>query len=268
LGLLVRNKLFGGAMQRRIPDIFLGALLAVAAFAMGSVFGSQRQPAEQISTAKADTADSQGQPHETLWYWVAHDAAGFFTLCLSAIGLFQLVLFYWQLRLIRESLDVAQKTMTSTHRPKLVVRELLMLPTSETKQNVEVRYVVANVGAGRAKIIESHVEIQDIDDRILRPLQPFEGSDLIGGVSLEAGSHIFREQSSTVSLNALTIEHMQDQRVQDDGRRASQPRLFFRGFIVYSDKNDVRRRTTFCRPYDFSGRRFCAIKDPDYEYAD
>jgi hypothetical protein len=42
----------------------------------------------------------------------------------------------------------------------------------------------------------------------------------------------------------------------------SQPRLFFRGFIVYSDKNDIRRRVAICRGYQFDSRRFCRDRRP------
>ncbi len=38
-------------------------------------------------------------------HWLTHDAAGFFTFLLVLVALFQLGLFWWQLTLIRESLD-------------------------------------------------------------------------------------------------------------------------------------------------------------------
>jgi hypothetical protein len=45
---------------------------------------------------------------ETLWHWLHHDAAGFFTAALVLVGAVQLFLFIWQLRLIRTSLDDAK----------------------------------------------------------------------------------------------------------------------------------------------------------------
>jgi hypothetical protein len=45
---------------------------------------------------------------ETLLQWLIHDAAGFFTAVLVFVGVVQLVLFIWQLRLIRTSLDDAK----------------------------------------------------------------------------------------------------------------------------------------------------------------
>jgi hypothetical protein len=43
-----------------------------------------------------NTADS-----ETWLHWLTHDASGFFTAALVVVGAVQLVLFVWQLRLIR-----------------------------------------------------------------------------------------------------------------------------------------------------------------------
>jgi hypothetical protein len=46
---------------------------------------------------------SPGQLIVTFGHWLTKDAAGFFTLCLVLIGGGQFLLFWWQLRLIRES---------------------------------------------------------------------------------------------------------------------------------------------------------------------
>jgi hypothetical protein len=44
--------------------------------------------------------------------------------------------------------------------------------------------------------------------------------------------------------------------------------LFFRGALVYVDESGVRRRTSFCRPLEYSTMRFRRIDDPDYDYRD
>jgi hypothetical protein len=55
-----------------------------------------------------------GQPHD-LFQWLIKDAAGFFTLLVAIIGGGQLVLFWWQLRLIRKSLiDAKQAAAAAT----------------------------------------------------------------------------------------------------------------------------------------------------------
>jgi hypothetical protein len=95
-----------------IPEIFFGMLLAVALFLMGAMFWSSQYsgPSTQAPSAshRADE-ETQDQQHKGLWDWLTHDAAGFFTVCLAVVGGGQLVLFYVQLKLIRESLVDAQK---------------------------------------------------------------------------------------------------------------------------------------------------------------
>jgi len=51
---------------------------------------------------------SHGQPDKS-WHWPTQDATGFFTLLLVIVGVGQLVLFWRQLRLIRESLVNAKQ---------------------------------------------------------------------------------------------------------------------------------------------------------------
>ena len=170
-----------------------------------------------------------------------------------------------QAKLTRQSINLATKEFVSTHRPKIVVRELMILPESHPLQ---IRYVIANVGASDATIVESHIELQDVGDRILRPLQPIEGANPVGNVTLAAGTQIFREQNSRISRIDFNTNVFREERIQDLGHLVRQPRLFFRGFIVYVDANDVRRRTAFCRRYELPSQRFRASEDPDYEYAD
>jgi hypothetical protein len=61
---------------------------------------------------------SPGQP-STFWPWLTQDAAGFFALLLVIVGVGQLVLFWRQLRLIRESLvDAKQAADAATQGAK------------------------------------------------------------------------------------------------------------------------------------------------------
>jgi hypothetical protein len=270
----------------RIPEIFLGALLAIVVFAMGLIVGSSLYPSQttqQQSAEKRSNGTGQSQPDESTWHWMTHDATGFFTLGLFVVAFFQLGLFYRQLVLIRKSLDeakiaanasteaanaattqadLARSEFIATHRPKLVVRELYM-PPSTIMQNAMVRYVIANVGSGSAEIVESHVMIQRIDrNDVLRPLESIKGENSIGSASIEAVTHIVRTQDSMVTHQSLIVQHMRVGRGQDV------PELFFRGFIIYADKNGLKRRTAFCRQYDFGAHRFRIVDDPDHEYAD
>jgi hypothetical protein len=75
----------------RIPEVFVGALLTVAVFAMG------------LTVASQTTSGS-------FWGWLTHDASGFFTSLLFIVGGAQLWLFLRQLTFIRESLVDAKKS--------------------------------------------------------------------------------------------------------------------------------------------------------------
>jgi hypothetical protein len=274
-------------MNFRIPEIVLGALLTVALFAMGFVVASSQYPSaptQGASGPKSASESTKGKQQEGSWV-TPENLLALFTLGLVIVGGVQVRFFYVQLRLIRESLndakiaanaakeaadagkiqaEIAQKTLVLTHRPKLIVRELVMTTNPTTRRDVAVSYVVANVGASPAEIIESWVDCQNIKDGIPRPLQPPEKANVIGPETIEAARYISRKHESTVSHQSLIVEHMGAQRKGPAG----EPRLFFRGFIVYRDENLFPRRTSFCRAYDFGKRRFRVFEDPDYEYAD
>jgi hypothetical protein len=94
-------------LRLRFPEVFFGALLAVALFALGATFWSSQYSGQTTQTQSAkERAEekSTGQPNEGLWHWLTHDAGGFFTAWLVIVGGGQLALFYVQLKLIRESL--------------------------------------------------------------------------------------------------------------------------------------------------------------------
>jgi hypothetical protein len=94
---------------------------------------------------------------ETLWQWLIHDAAGFFTAVLVAVGAVQLVVFIWQLRLIRTSLDdakisadaaaaaalaasrqahVAEETLAKIERPYLFIFNVSVLEVIEIEEEL------------------------------------------------------------------------------------------------------------------------------------
>jgi hypothetical protein len=129
----------------------------------------------------------------------------FFTL---VVGLFTAALWSSTERLWQSS----ERDFISSNRPKLIIREVQRLPPSQTRQNVELRYVIANIGGSDAQIVESHVEVQEIRDGNLRPLQPFEGANPIGRRAIAPGAHIFDEFGSTVSIMSLVVSRMADAR--------------------------------------------------------
>jgi hypothetical protein len=74
-------------MRFRVPELFLGAFLAVAIFSMGMMIASSRfQPsrAEQQDTSGQHADKKTDQSRETKSLWIPEDATGFFTLWIAA----------------------------------------------------------------------------------------------------------------------------------------------------------------------------------------
>jgi hypothetical protein len=153
-------------------DMLFGMLLGLAVFAMGSAFwSSQRSSAQGDSATKPDQARSNAQ-HEQTWWERASDPTAAFTLGLIIIGGAQLGLFYWQLRLIRDSLDdakqaadaaaeaaaaatrqakVAEDSLNKLERPYIFIFNLSRLDVDEMDEDADgvllsVTYSVANYG--------------------------------------------------------------------------------------------------------------------------
>lgn len=77
-------------MKLVVPELILGMLLTIAVLAMGFMFAGQvsfRFP-EQV--------------------WLTRDASGFFTFLLFVVAVFQLCLFYWQLRYMSVGIDAGR----------------------------------------------------------------------------------------------------------------------------------------------------------------
>src|SRR5262249_24159686 len=70
---------------------------------MGMLVGAQHYPSNYQTTKHATESAKQQEP------WLTKDAAGFFTFLLVIVGSFQVVLFVWQLWLIRKSLHDAKE---------------------------------------------------------------------------------------------------------------------------------------------------------------
>jgi hypothetical protein len=96
-------------LRFRFPEIFFGALLAVAIFVLGAVWSSRYEPSQQITDAKSDDSKQSESYWGAVRDWMTHDATGFFTFALVGVGAIQIAVFVRQLRLIRRSLKPAEK---------------------------------------------------------------------------------------------------------------------------------------------------------------
>jgi hypothetical protein len=116
--------------MKRFPDIFLGALLAVAIFAIGMAVGFNYQPSNAESGGDSKNQTSQVKS-ESFGQWLSRDATGFFTPWLVIIGGVQLGFFLWQLVLIRESLDDAKIAADAAKESADAAKQLAQATTSQ-----------------------------------------------------------------------------------------------------------------------------------------
>jgi hypothetical protein len=156
----------------KLPEIFLGALLAVAVFAAGMVTDSARRPQVE-QKASTDAANENGtKPHERgFWDWVTHDAAGFFTLWLVIVGSGQAGLFYWQLRYMRRGMEDATISAMAAkdsalaarvaNRPWISIKEVSFVDPFNSLPNGAVTALAIKVeNAGRTPALRVSVWIQ------------------------------------------------------------------------------------------------------------
>jgi hypothetical protein len=162
-------------MKFRIPELLLGCLLTVAVFAIGMLFASSGHAPQSAGEAIGST-------------WLTKDAAGFFGgLQFLVLGI-QAVLFFYQLHLIRESLDdakvvslaatrqagVAEDTLNKIERPYLFVFNVSRLKVDRWEDaegdgvRLCVTYSVANYGKLPAVIEDMHVSLSVFTE----PLSP------------------------------------------------------------------------------------------------
>ena len=160
------------------------------------------QTTQQPSANHGANEQNQSQKSEGLWDWIFHDAAGFFTLWLVIVGGGQIVLFYVQLRLIRESLDdakiaadaaaiaanaasrqaiAAERSLTEIERPYLFIFNVSRLESIEIEDwqvdtaaelLLSVTYTVANHGRMPAIIKSAQAILSAAADPPLPNLLP------------------------------------------------------------------------------------------------
>ncbi|MHB8485996.1 MAG: hypothetical protein ACYDCM_09740 [Candidatus Acidiferrales bacterium] len=216
-------------------------------------------------TASAQNqADSKRQKNSGLWERLLDALIANWPLVLVGIGGIWAALA--TLRVIQRQIDLQDREFIATHRPKLVIREVRMLPRT-TNPNVTISYIVSNAGSGQAQIVESIIEVQRDETGVIRQLpktkQGFNewGNNVHALFPIDAGTFIECTHYSEVTHQSFINQIC---RVN----APALPRLLFRGRLIYEDRNKTRWQMAFCRSYDFKSARFLRLGDPDYEYED
>ena len=123
-----------------------------------------------------------------LWNWLV-DPTNLTAISTVVIAIFTVVLAvvaYVQARLLRKSIDLARAEFLSTHRPRIVVREVYL-------DGKEIRFRLVNVGDTPATIVESRLFAEVMQGKSgLRPLLT-NGTNELGRLVIAPGE--VRDQS-------------------------------------------------------------------------
>jgi hypothetical protein len=230
---------------------------------------------QQLSDHKATSEPSNKADEEkpeaaiaryTYWLtWVTFILA-VATIGLGGIGMFQI--------------NLARAEFISTHRPRLRIRNVVVRepqdaygkkwPRFHPGQIVRGQFFIANVGSGRADILEGHCSVYWTNDG-LPMARPYEGKrDNLAVVSntLLSGesTHVLFQSETLVGQEGPTFGM----------RTILGHNLYVMGWVTYADGNGNVRRTAFCREYFKNkgpngeivgtGGRFFPVDNPDYEH--
>jgi hypothetical protein len=249
-------------MRFRIPELFLGAFLSVAIFAMGMVFSSQysRQTTQADGTEKSNQpATSKSEP-KGFWEGVTTDPVAAFTLGLVFVGAFQVGLFWVQLKIIGESLTDAKIAADAAKRAAKATEDAVEL-SRDTAQRQLRAYVIAGPSGVRYEDLLKDRIVVEVTIRntgqtparemtvvsrtcvLAYPLEmPFDFT-LVSGPD-PSHSTLGKDQTLLHESDADAIL------TGDEMLRVTNPeggfRVYTYGTIDYRDVFDVPQHTNFC----------------------
>ena len=167
-----------------------------------------------------------------------------------------------QLKKLGESIALARDEFNATHRPELIVREIVWIQRGGGMRAIE--FTVVNRGRNSCKIVESAFVLTsgDLGGRSVRP----EGKNEIGPASFAPGQFLpfIHELSSDEEMEDGFIEPTVDAAFQ----AGSMSQCFFRGTIIYEDGVKIRRRYVFTRVCNSRNNNFVSTEHPADEYTD
>lgn len=173
---------------------------------------------------------------------------------------------------VKQAADVARDEFLSTHRPKLIVRRIATKEIKGAHDTLGVDFVIANIGDTAAKIIEISTKLwHEQSGEVLEdfPARPPYGASTSVSITIQSGeSYMYTHAGEEILLSLVPFEEGYTKVSVPKGRATSGSDFLFLGYIVYEDGLRKKRRTAFCRRYDFGTKRFTPIDDPDYEYQD
>lgn len=230
-------------VRRQIPDIFLGALLAVAVFLIGFVFGSlphSGSSTEPESAAKSGNTGTQ-HPEQKNWW---NDPVADFTLGLVLVGAFQVGLFYVQLQLIGKSLRdakiAAEAAKESADAAKI---------SADHIPRVERAYLFLGLD------VKSRVVIEQLWGESWPAMETAQKMVIQKGWAISAGEF----QGEYKTEFSLTADYV--------GRaRNKKGYILFWGKVVYRDVFTELHESGWCRAYNFESEGWQFAGDETLNY--
>jgi hypothetical protein len=253
-------------MSNKIFLLWIGYALLVGIAAGGSIVSAFITPpstsslncAENPNGANCQSAEQRHEANEaalgyyTKWLMIGTAVLAFATIALgiATVGLYVSG---------ERQFGLARDEFISTHRPKLVVRQFQIDPTSPG-QPLRVTFSVINVGSTDATVrsIAGEVVIWNtLSNHYLEPgidpvLRPIQNTILKSGTrsAFTAQSRFLFQQSHIGAVQTASYQ------------------IRCLGEIAYADGLGVLRRTGFHRRYDIANDKFLRSDDPDEEYCD
>lgn len=214
-----------------------------------------RERAEQAGINKklADETERLANETQTLGWYTGKLAIFTLLLFFAAVG--QIWLFVWQLRLIRKGIDLTKDEFISTHRPRIILRDVCK------GQGGEILYMLVNSGGSKATIMESWIIAEVVPPDQSRNLRSY-GHDDLGRLTFTGGEMKDLTYPVPREIGLYTIGHSVP-RIGEENWNS-----YFAGAILYSDAAGNRRRSVFRRRWDHGRQGFYRTDDPDQEYAD
>lgn len=205
-------------------------------------------------TAGNKTADSNDQSSGNgaiVPTWVVAIATVILTIATCILALYT-----WKLW------GTTERSLVATFRPRITVRGVRLIDTS-IDGPLKVEYLVVNIGGTGANIVASSVRAAYIEGVFPSKIISIDGGEPIPSKTFSSGQRERGEvQVSTPDKADYFTEELRRP-------RSSSKRLYFFGYIEYTDDVKMTRRTGFCRVripnVDIEFER---IKNSEYEYED